>query len=211
VPKAWKTKKIKSPIWNIGAIHNELLDLCPVYMREAVTQLFIYKHADWLNTYKVPWFAPTWLGGWGLRGDLSSEQRHTASAICKRWLFCRPFKVSAIAEWYMHKFVMDKLNSQVHMDCAYREIRFGDVYVDAEKSWKDAYQYLIMETLFTKTAEQLKTVCKYSDIAIHRKMRHNERIWDICNEIKWSITKKIMTPSELEQETIKVVPAVSIR
>jgi hypothetical protein len=53
-------------IGGIGARARDLIDNCPVLLREKVLADFIHRHTDVLRQARVPWFLPESLGGLGL-------------------------------------------------------------------------------------------------------------------------------------------------
>jgi hypothetical protein len=84
---------------NLAARSRKLIEFGPERLKEVLMKRFIKHHRKLLEKAKgLPWFIPTWLGGWGLPsgswGEPSELDRRLARSILFNWKLRRPIEIT---------------------------------------------------------------------------------------------------------------------
>lgn len=188
----------------LGTLHNDLLRTCPEEVWTAAHKMFLKKHKDELSKYKVPWYVPEWLGGFGLNPKDQKVNKFdllSCAVIRSKMddLAYRPIKSSQEAKWQMHKFVLG--SNKDHIDwlgkCNFRKANVNNFQYDLKEEYDKFYSLNVVSTLFryginyvapeksllieTKE-EKERMIAKMArlnyTIPPDRAFKHNERIWN---------------------------------
>jgi len=116
----------------IGKRYRDLLDVCPEYMRNKVSKFFAQWHHEQLHAYRLPWYIPEWLGGYGMTGlkEPSNLDRRIATRILLNWKNAEPIPLGTrVAQWNIEQIAKERLRKEgVHFHTVEREDAFTEEY-----------------------------------------------------------------------------------
>jgi len=157
---------------NIGVRYRKLMNLCPDPCKEYVHKEFIENHKQILDWYRIPWYIPEWLGGYGLTGyrHASELDRKIAWAILNNWKVRRPILIAqgetTWKNWQLAENRMpeplytDRKGSGTEIFTKMMGLKVIDLLLDSDIRFTDLHQ----------TPEQEKDATK-------RRLKHNEKLW----------------------------------
>jgi len=159
----------------LGVMANELIRMAPAEMRDTVMDAFVRANKVQLNTYKVPWFVPEWLGGLGLptpKEDLSKRDAQKCQWLIDHWgEGPKPRLVRIEGSWHMRDMAELRIAEGADLEVLESEAEPGETEnLDGLLALK-AVDLLFdsdvpVSTLFHNTMSDAKAVYK-----------RNEKIW----------------------------------
>jgi hypothetical protein len=91
-------------IFELASLQKDLLSRAPDHS-DFLNLIFTSYHKDKLDSYRLPWFLPTWVGGLGLTltesFELSDWDRRMATVIKKQWEAKHPVNIFSESSWWM--------------------------------------------------------------------------------------------------------------
>jgi len=156
---------------NVGVRYRKLMSLCPDLCKEYVHKEFIEGH-KFLNGFKIPWYIPEWLGGFGLTGykHPSKLDRKIAWAILNNWEIRRPIQIAhgqtTWKNWQMAQRQMpeplytDHKGNGTEIFTRMMGLKVIDLLFDSNIRYKDLYN----------THEEESRM-------VFLQFRHNEKLW----------------------------------
>jgi len=81
---------------NLGTRYRELMRLAPLHLKGEAHNAFINHHRKLLDTTRLPWFVPEWIGGVGLVGHVEPGEKdlRIARMIVLNWAKRRPISLA---------------------------------------------------------------------------------------------------------------------
>jgi hypothetical protein len=158
----------------LGALHHQLLRMCPTDVWDIVSKEFIDSVRSILDVCpNIPWYTPTHLGGPGLVPTFSKSGKPKVSEHDRK-LFSfmignrdeiksRPEVARREHEWSFHNHVMDSYKSVGIRRTEFLRTNFQEENVKLDEEAQTYYRLRVVETLFSKKLEKLYTK-KTSDI-----------------------------------------------
>lgn len=103
----------------VGVRAHELIRLCPEHLHTKVMRSFINTHRELLDTARLPWYIPEWLGGLGLPigpwGEPSELDLRLAHRVLLEWRNKRPVSIAhQDANWKIWQLAAKNLPSPVY-------------------------------------------------------------------------------------------------
>lgn len=108
---------------------DDLLDTCPAFIRTAIHRRFFVENRKELESTRLPWFMPEWLGGLGLRpipGEFENSllDRRIATRIVRNWKKERPVRLDQKQQpWMIRKLTSELLPQTMNVREESRSIR----------------------------------------------------------------------------------------
>jgi hypothetical protein len=170
----------------IGMRARELVKFAPPTMIKDVMRLFVENNRVALTTYKIPWYIPEWLGGFGLPGNEPSDlDLRMARHLLMNWADKHPTPIKAEGSWHIREL------SSVYIpkECI-RTVQTTEKPIGSE-SLETVYQLKGIDLLFDSRfdLDDLFFETRSDTAAIYRK---NERLWT-------NIPKDLPKPLEKEK------------
>jgi hypothetical protein len=178
-------------VWvgEMGALHRELYEQTPREIWGRVHESFIYFNAKTLKQFKGSWYAPEFLGGLGLVGELSEHDNYVCSTIRRYYTEYAPRAFSQSRDWMMHDRVIQdtgKLIEQPFIECVcenYKvkgcELEDEEEFLsfpftefdrvikkqtyDIKENYSDIYNMITIQTLFKSNLREIKKSTKIGD------------------------------------------------
>lgn len=159
-----KASQGKTPM-ELGTINHELIGKCPEFAREAVQNLFMYRHGNTLKEFKGEWFFPHHLFGAGLV-SLSPYTRDNLSkaAVTKILLsngLLKNLKDTTGKDWALYDHFGKVVRKECPLVATYSYKRYEN-----DEGYSAAFYSVILYTWATEgldslLAKQLKSVAKW--------------------------------------------------
>jgi hypothetical protein len=157
---------------NVGARYRKLIEMCPTSLKEAVHAEFVDKHRGLLQSMRLPWYVPEWIGGLGLTGvkEPSELDLRVAKMIIFNWKKQRPVSIAhSEANWRTWQLAEGRVPEPT--------------YVETKNAGTVIYNKIVskmcINLLFDSNIRlsDLHTEIK-SGMNVKKAVRRNERLWD---------------------------------
>jgi hypothetical protein len=170
---------LDDPRTNMAARARELLASSPTRMHTTLMRLFIAANRKLLDSARVPWYIPTWLGGLGLPhgpwGQPSEKDLRTAAAILFNWREERPRQLGTEREsWEMWHLASHRMpRAEVVREQG-----------PLTQSYDKALRLQIINLLFDSevSLEKLRSAARIGRTG--KALRHNAKLWNPAYQTK---------------------------
>jgi len=216
----------EDPRNNIGVRAHELIETCPDELQDEVMRHFINRHRKLLESTRLPWFLPQWIGGLGLppfgviktpTGDPdfpykidykyknSKLDLRMANTILSRWQIERPIPLGIAKQpWHLRDTA-----AKVLPEPEYAEHETPDT-----REYEHTLNQKIVDLLFDSNISMPDIYDKFADNSkrIVKAIKHNARLYsptevieEIVNDkiVKKVVQKHIMDPIDASRLTYR--------
>jgi len=165
-------KSEEATAWNTAARARELVRMTPEKLLKRVTKLFTKNMS--LKDYNIPWFMPEWIGGLGLpkeMGEPSELDLRMGHLILLNWNSQHPVKLRIPSQWRVRELAEKRTPKPLHLP----DNPSGQL---GHQEYERLLSLKGVELLFDERVD-LQDLLKENDeeVAILKKIRHNERVW----------------------------------
>jgi hypothetical protein len=164
--------------FNIGDHFNEYIQKCPVEIRTqaAIHFLRFPENKRVLESCKVPWFMPKWLGGLGLNpiseSSRSLKDRRRAKAILMNIGSLKPIAALPDLSWKIHRKIEDTIPDNT---TTYSLVHTPYGTQSLESNYHRLYSALAVSHLWTSSLKDLYRPSEKS--MVEKALKHNQKIW----------------------------------
>jgi hypothetical protein len=138
---------------NLAMKYNELLNSCPLEIRDNCKKMFMYYNSNNLKTYKGPWFWPERAGGLGMiNNDFTYFERLEISASVRQKYESWPID----KKWNVRSLGLDYIKENtIYHEHSYKQVFGVDRIVDLEQEQEAVHAILGLKAMFTKPMDEL--------------------------------------------------------
>jgi hypothetical protein len=173
--------------------YKDLMSNCPEFCREQVHKMFIRKHESVLKQSNIPWYMPSWIGGYGLVGykEPSELDRRIGRRILLDWRNHQPQTVRNKTEWQTWNLAEKFVKDRVETDSSEFDEEGAEAYQELVAS--KALDILFHADTSSKTIKKKMVKARGMNTIYH----HNEKLWRLKGAKKVGKLPKPLTIDEL--------------
>jgi hypothetical protein len=138
----WVEDKYKAPPSELGVLHRKLVETSPPSLQKRMSDFFIYTYRETLDSFKGPWFLPTYMGGLGMvqLEEYTDKDRHFGYHALQE-AAVNPVRLRREKEW----FHQDLLNLVVEIEGGGLVTERSYMSYEGEETYGEAYIAIVWE------------------------------------------------------------------